>query len=530
MVIVPNSRIRLLKCPIEMDNENQLTFANLTAQTNYFLSLTYLEETNCTYQRKDGVIRFETDPDGITFEDLLKYNYVMYQNTSYSNKWFYAFIKNIKYVNDGLSEITIETDTFQSWQFSIVYKRTFVEREHVNNDTLGLHTVPEHLELGPYVVNSYLVDSYNNQLCIVVGSTEDFLDNYNFGVNIYNGIPGPLYYYRYNLPTGNSTGDMQALADALAAIASAGKTDAIVSMFLCPTWLAASYVGTTKKIATSNTYASQNLGISRISTLNGYTPKNNKLLCWPFCYIALSNGVGQYSIYHQEDWTLTSNEMKVGMYGSLVSGCSIRAVPLNYKGADVNWDEGISLGKFPALAWPNDIYTNWLTQNGVNIFGITLNAEQKGLLGGAVQSLAGAYAGNYNQMGQGIGNMFETLKESYQMDIVPTGVKGSLNSGDIATSFGANRLHAFRVTIKQEYAKIIDKFFSAYGYKVNDFKTPNITGRTNWNYVKTINCNIEGEIPQEDIQKLKSMFNNGVTFWHNPTTFLDYSQNNTIVT
>ena len=154
MVIVPNSRIRLLKCPIEMDNENQLTFANVTAQTNYFLSLPYLEETNCSYQRKDGVIRFETDPNGvngITFEDLLKYNYVMYQNTSYSNKWFYAFIKNITYKNDGMSELTIETDTFQSWQFDIVYKRTFVEREHVNDDTVGLHTIPENLELGDYV-------------------------------------------------------------------------------------------------------------------------------------------------------------------------------------------------------------------------------------------------------------------------------------------------------------------------------------------------------------------------------------------
>ena len=85
------------------------------------------------------------------------------------------------------------------------------------------------------------------------------------------------------------------------------------------------------------------------------------------------------------------------------------------------------------------------------------------------------------------------------------------------------------MSITEEYAKIIDKYFSMYGYKVNDVKTPNITGRTNWNYVKTIGCNIVGDVPQDDMQKIKDIFNNGVTLWHNPNTFLDYSQSNNIV-
>ena len=54
-----------------------------------------------------------------------------------------------------------------------------------------------------------------------------------------------------------------------------------------------------------------------------------------------------------------------------------------------------------------------------------------------------------------------------------------------------------------KYAKIIDKYFSMYGYKINDLKLPNISGRSNWNYVKTIGCNILGDIPQEDMEKIK---------------------------
>ena len=85
------------------------------------------------------------------------------------------------------------------------------------------------------------------------------------------------------------------------------------------------------------------------------------------------------------------------------------------------------------------------------------------------------------------------------------------------------------MTIKQEYARIIDNFFSAYGYRVNSYKLPNLTGRTYWNYIKTIGCNITADIPQEDLQEIKDMFDNGITLWHDTSKFLDYSQNNTIV-
>lgn len=82
------------------------------------------------------------------------------------------------------------------------------------------------------------------------------------------------------------------------------------------------------------------------------------------------------------------------------------------------------------------------------------------------------------------------------------------------------------MSIKKEYAEIIDNYFTMYGYKVNTLKIPNLKNRPNWNYVKTIDVNIIGDIPQNHLQTIKNMFNNGVTLWHNPSTFLDYSQNN----
>ena len=85
------------------------------------------------------------------------------------------------------------------------------------------------------------------------------------------------------------------------------------------------------------------------------------------------------------------------------------------------------------------------------------------------------------------------------------------------------------MSIKAENARVIDEYFSTFGYKVARVKVPNVTGRTNWNYVKTIDANIHAYIPQKDCVEIKNMFNAGVTFWHNPSTFLDYSQSNNIV-
>ena len=145
MVITPDSKVKLIKNPLKLDNNNELMFANATSQYNYFTSLPKLEFDSLTYVRKDGVLRIETD-DNLTYEDLLEYNFCMYQNTHFDNKWFYAFITDITWVNPSLVDIKIETAYFQTWQFDLVYKDSFIEREHVNDDTIGLHTLDENLD------------------------------------------------------------------------------------------------------------------------------------------------------------------------------------------------------------------------------------------------------------------------------------------------------------------------------------------------------------------------------------------------
>ena len=130
-------------------------------------------------------------------------------------------------------------------------------------------------------------------------------------------------------------------------------------------------------------------------------------------------------------------------------------------------------GKFPTCSWSEDAYTNWLTMNGVNIGGLTLNAEQKGYVGGglmaglgALQLLSGNIIGGAT-MAQGFGQIASTMQESYRHSLVPDTFKGNINAGDYLNASGRNGFYFYKMSITEEYARSIDNFFSIYGYKVN---------------------------------------------------------------
>ena len=144
---------------------------------------------------------------------------------------------------------------------------------------------------------------------------------------------------------------------------------------------------------------------------------------------------------------------------------------------------------------------------------------------------AGVNASYGNLVGAGtslLSSIGGVMAQRYQAQVHPDQAKGNTNSSDIL--IGWERYYtADCMSIRAEVARTIDDYFTMFGYKVNRVKLPNITGRRNWNYVKTIGCYIHADIPQADLEEIKDMFNRGVTFWHNPATFADYSQANDII-
>ena len=557
-VIAPQTDLYLIKSPLEIDEVNQLTFSNTTAQHAYFDSLPKIGVDDFTYQRKDGTIRY-----GGNFDDLIGYNYCMYRNDAFSDKWFYAFITGMEYLNDSVTAITIKTDVWQTWQFDLDYKQVFVEREHVDDDTVGMHTVPENLELGEYeIVNLFNYPLWESGTpstdwlpCFCVTEFPNDTSNLQTDGNVQNsnGLMGGVFTSLHFFATHTVAAAMKVI-DAYADPNSGTTTDAIKNIYMIPSCCVnmASSGNTTLHgyalYGVYNYYEDDNpLQFQEPSRLSrGYFPTNKKLLTWPFSYIYMTNKCGEDVVYHWEDFPFVTIDENTARTMSLKRGIvpstsiSAKLFPISYKGHTEDatygsklYNYGINYGKVPVCAWTTDYYTNWLTQNGVNV---GVNIAKDVLLGAGGAVVSGMLTGGIGAVatvGMGIanaaGNIASELAEMHKAEVTPNQAQGDINTGDFQYCFTRNAISLYYMSVRPEMAAIIDRYFSMYGYKVNTVKLPNITGRRNWNYVKTIGCYIDGDVPQADLDEIKNMFNNGVTFWHNPATFADYSQNNDII-
>ena len=539
ITITPQGSVYLCKTPLENDYKNQLTFANATSQLNYFNGKVVTSETDYTYMKKDNQIIV-----GKPIDTIISCNYLFYKNTGFTNKYYYCFITNMEYVNENATRITIETDVYQTYMFDIVKKRCFVEREHVNDDTIGKNIVPEDLFCGDYVVSNYIergIFADGNRGYIIIGLST-LVENFPTpSSNVYNGVYSGLTYYILEDAT-KATEFIKALMEAWGYDAAAS----IYCLFMIPremvtasaiTWSSGTIGDNTLSfgilpsgldIVTLGSYT-----LSVGTTLNKYTPVNKKLLTSPFNYILATNNCGQSADYKFEDFLDGNGHFSI--IGAITVGCSIRMDPTQYKNGFYDEDDpssiidnrrfksyGLTCGKFPTCSWNCDSYTNWLTANAVNMAVETASKLSMSALGFATGNTV---MGTMSAL-DAVTNLMSYGSEEEKM---PNQAKGNVNSGDILFSSASLGFSFYRMTIKASVAKRIDDYFSMYGYRVNEVKIPNLIGRTNWNYVKTIDCNFEGDIPQEYLNKIKEMFNNGVTLWHNPSTFLDYSQSNSIV-
>jgi len=557
-VIAPNSDLILLKVPLEIDEKNQLTFVNATAQYNYFHGLTgKLEVEKYTYQRKDGTIRL-----GANFDDIISYNYVMYRNTSYSNKWFYAFITGMEYLNDNVTAVSIKTDPYQTWMFDITLKSVLIDREHPNTDAPGDNTLPEDLELGEFVCNGSTANfggASNYCTVIEVSMVENEGENGTLSYEWDDGSTTRTTTPSLNgIPRGTTPLIVDLDSQTPSSIKSvrkaydiAGLGDAIINVYLLPRSFVPNYHylslyanrpgGTAYSVfhiavpdESSDEISLGTTTITKPTTLDGYTPKSGKLKTYPFMFFNISNNAGASLPYRYEDFSSTISFVTEGAFGA--SG-TVKTTPQNYLRQSSNdnaMDYSITGAKYPICSWKSDSYTNWLTQNAVNMgieWKTTLVSAGVDLIGGALAggAIPGAAIGAIAAGRSIINTAREQMLAKTRANMVPDQVRGNLNAGDLLWAKYRSPFTYLPMSIKAEYARCIDEFFSQYGYKTNRVKVPNITGRRNWNFVKTVGCYIEGDVPQDDLQEIKTMFDKGITFWHNPATFGDYSQNNDII-
>ena len=543
-------------------------FANEAAQNTWFSSKVYVTFQKNMYSRPTrGSVKVKMNA-----EQLIGVTYMRFNNagvdtqhptgidtTNRTYKWYYCFVNAVEYVNENTSVIYFEIDVMQTWFIQNgSIPQCYVERQHVTDDTFSAH-----LEAEPVGSDVY------NMKELEPSGMDDVFSAYNWvlqtsnaggdpnhpGCGIYDGIVSGGTYY--SLSTTHLSQLSMDMVNALGSWDKNQQSADVLDMYMFPSALCTN--DSTPLVVTVNLP----------STLDSYTPENKKLLTYPYSCLVITNNDDEAAEYRWEyfDTTTLGDAIEFRLDKCMIAGGTVSLYPSIYNGIADDYKDKIAMNNFPKISYSYDAYQAWTAAgNQTKLNFESSMIELKGANAKAqlyADSLFQAIHGGLNA-GQGIGNtLLELGKDEPNASAIlsgsvqalhgfttmaQAGVNSQIGSQKIALemeeaqkkidfqfgdaryapditvgkatpniSVGKHLLNYrfFNCHVRPSEAVKIDNFFTVFGYAVNDVKTVNLSSRTYWNFVKTKNCEIVGEMPATSRAAIAKIFDGGIFFWKN---------------
>lgn len=564
--IQPNSVVQLFQ-GINLDNRylHTIYFSGAGAQDTWFSGKVYRTYQNMSYLRY-GVNQIKVKDEA---SELIECTYMRFQNNRTGDKWFYAFINNVEYLNENTALITYEIDVMQTWFIQGGSVRPcLVRREHVNNDQFGLN-----LEAEP--IGSDIYDSDE----ILDGSNKIFGDAFSeYSIiaqttgasttdeHIVQGLFTGCKYYTHDADTaGDGNTIFNDIQQMLGSWSLQQQQENVIDLYTVPKFCAGNNTG----------HKTSGSLITIPSAYDNYTPKNKKLFMYPYSYLLVSTHTGDTAIFRWEyfDGT-TGSACQFELEGTMIGGGEVRCYPRAYNGQEHNVDSGLVMNNFPKNCALYDAYQAWIASGGstrldndrmVSSFKgagaviSSLGGLISGLMpsgGSTVKEYSGSESGTF--MGQPYANQSSSRTVTSHTGSASIGSTSGGVSGLVGTigslieaknniqytfndavyqpnivvgkptcslpvALRDANIYFFHTHIRDDEAKRLDDFFSCYGYAINKVKAPNLTGRQNWNFVMTENAVIAGDMPATSKEAIGRIFDSGITFWHNGDNIGNYA-------
>lgn len=538
--IAPNTDVKLLK-GIALDNRYAHTyyFSDASSQASFFTGKAFATYSAQSYQRSG---RNSIKLSGIA-ENLCMANYMMFRNTSFGSKWFYAFINHVEYINNSTVEIFYEIDVMQTWFVGATLGQCYVERMHISkseDDALSNAAcfTPEPFDASQMLLQPLGEIKWTDYSYLVFHKASGQGQIIN---GIYSGV---------DITQCSSAAEVNAvLADY------EDTPEDVVQILMFPTEL----------VNIGGSVPGQFITINKPSTLAGHTPRNKKLLNYPFNICEISTNVEQpielrFEYIGANPATTSSfNVYAIGNIvgnGEVVIGLDFAGAGTPYQGAHTNWNHTTAIASFPQCSFTIDGYRAWLAQlNGKqlvrewqetqanlerdlwsNRFGFV--GEALGLIAGSRGGVGGAIAGAGNILSSGFAGMNREEQINRQMGLAAEKAQIDIARAKMQPDYGTMvhtqgstfLIHEAGVFVRQrslttKEAERLDNFLDAYGYQVENVITPNISSRSKANFIKTRGCVVNGEMPTEARKAIGDIIDGGITFWKSSATIGDYSNN-----
>lgn len=552
MSTIPNTTLYVGVVPWNSDLKNVQSYNSRAEQISTIQGLLIHKYEHINIIRRDSDLILK----GVN-EDLTQCNYLMYQNKDISDKWYFAFIDNVQYNSLNTVIISHTIDVWQTYQFDITYYKNLILRSHVakSADTVGRWLAPEPISVAPeferkhnvfnnlswspqYVLHSTSVYNPNTKKYEYKGNGTGATLSAEYGIFVDTDTDVQAVIKKYgkmspaealkddnddkysnwiaDLLTGQWESFEKSIDNAIKLISTTSISqlqdhrNELIGLYAIPAWV---HDGTNKYATNAITSKSVSVTLPTSTLACGYEPRNKKMLsslCKAYLFYnengfklplkpeLFTSGTPSFTVKSTE---LSTNGflLQIGSYADYTA----KTNKISYRCENrLGYDANTGLDKV----------LNGLTATVgvVNAVGSVASQAFAGNVGGAVQGAVGAFQQSIN--------MIDALGQRG----VNTGA-----SGDIMSITEKRAMPVFAdVSPTEAQCRYIDDYLDVYGYAINEIGkiSTYMKNRSNWNYIQVANCNIKVSAPNDDVNKLKQMFESGVTIWHNK--FGDYDQNN----
>ena len=517
---------------------DQLRYFNIAphspvTSSNEFMKLEFHGQTVTRNERK--IIHVDHN-----YADLMDCNYVAYLNKPFASPdpttdlgiWVFGFIISVEYKNDYVTDIEFEIDVMQTFMWNYALRECFVEREHSLTDNIGDSLTPEPITDMPLqttqIQQTDLMEIYDVVFFTVCRvSTHDGSDSpqlVNRQEPYFQQVGGVPFGGDYVYFKETATVEMRKF---IKLCGNAGALESLVTAIIFP-----------KEFA-EDPALPHIIRVNKPQQISGYTPKNNKLFTYPYNSLIVDNGqseiVLRYEYFNPDAYG--DNDIKFVIRAFLSGQPQIRCEPLDYGAFNTDIAQQVRnpeakyvsvMEHFPVVAFGGNNAANWLEQNALGLT-ITTALDFGEIIGGTLAGEPRAIVGGVSALGRDVGNVITKMNTPATM---------RTNTQSFSDVLDHDRDFQFKcVQLCKEGAKIVDDFFTMYGYNTQQVKIPNIkdydTCRPSFNYIKCSNISYDWElrpdgasVPHKYMKKITEIYNNGITFWKNPDRVGRYGDNN----
>ena len=402
--------VKLYNCAAPPDGTYVVNFGDRATADGYFASpwgrfcshvLTF---ANAYYLRDTGYIKVDANADDLNAAGV---NYCRWTNhasgegivsAADTGRFFYAFVDEIIYSAPKTALLRIHIDPWMTYFDQIKVNECLIEREHIstNDDTLTKLAkvgATEPLSVDPDIVfdKDYLAPSFN-------ASSDSDITSHFYGVintgkpityapgttgwvqaqdAFVGGLPNASYWYAFDLTQTAMDGLREIIdrEDPQGTDLVIGSQD-IIGVTMVPKQLlsvaADSHFPDWLHTVTDDVPAGikfQSKSMSGTQMKNDYSPRNKKLLCYPYQTVVLRTYDGSQVELQPEKFTIGGNALNLDFYCNFALGndSCMGIYPCHYDNDETgtgwgaaNFAAGITINSFPMIPLNIDAYKQYL--------------------------------------------------------------------------------------------------------------------------------------------------------------------------